>query len=100
MAGVASLNGMLYVVGGFDGKDYLRDVDCYDPLTNSWTSIAALNQSRSAAGVTVMKGRLYALGGFNGQFLSTVEVFDPQLNQWSFIAPMSIPRVHFGVAVV
>ena len=100
MAGVAALNGMLYIMGGFDGKDYLKDVECYDPQTDTWTNVAPLSQSRSATGVTVMKDRLYALGGFNGQFLSSVEVFDPRLNQWSFVAPMSIPRVHFGVAVV
>lgn len=94
------MNGLLYVVGGFDGQNYLRDVECYDPQTNSWMSVTPLQEPRSAASVAGMKDKLYAVGGFNGQFLHTVEVFDPTLNQWSYVSEMSIPRVHFGMAVV
>ena len=97
---MATLNGCLYVIGGFDGNNYLSDVDAYDPLTNSWTSVSPLNDKRSAASIAVMKGRIFALGGFNGQFLSSVEVYDPSINHWSYVRNMSIPRVHFGATVV
>lgn len=97
---MATLCGLLYVIGGFDGTNYLSDVDVYDPLTNCWTSVSPLNETRSAASVAVMKGRIFALGGFNGQFLSSVEVYDPAINQWSYVQDMSIPRVHFGATVV
>ena len=100
VAGVATLGGLLYVIGGFDGNNYLCDVDVYDPQTNSWTSACPLNDQRSATSVAVMKGRIFAIGGFNGQFLSSVEVYDPEINQWSYVCNMSIPRVHFGASVV
>ena len=100
VAGVASLGGHLYVIGGFDGNKYLSDVDVYDPQTNSWTSACPLNEQRSAVSVAAMKGRIFAIGGFNGQFLSSVEVFDPEINQWSYVHNMSIPRVHFGATVL
>lgn len=100
VAGIATLDGLLYVIGGFDGNNCLSDVDVYDPQTNSWTSACPLNDQRSAASVAVMKGRIYAIGGFNGQFLSTVEVYDPNINQWSYVHNMSVPRVHFGATVV
>lgn len=100
VAGVAALNGRLYVIGGFDGRDYLKDVECYDPQTDTWSQIEPLNRPRSAACVTVMKDRLFVLGGFNGQFLDSVEVYDPRVNGWSFVSGMSIPRVHFGAAVI
>jgi N-acetylneuraminic acid mutarotase len=91
---------MLYVIGGFDGFDYLKDVECYNPQTDTWTVIPSLNRARSAASVTVMKERLFVLGGFNGQFLDSVEVFDPKINAWNFVSNMSVPRVHFGVTVI
>lgn len=100
VAGVATLSDLLYVIGGFDGTNYLSDVDVYDPLTNCWASVSPLNETRSAASIAVMKGRIFALGGFNGQFLSSVEVYDPAINQWSYVQNMSIPRVHFGATVV
>ena len=100
VAGVAALDGLLYVIGGFDGNNYLRDVDVYDPQTNSWTPVCPLNDKRSAASVAVMKGRIFAMGGFNDQFMSSVEVYDPTINQWSYVQDMSIPRVHFGATVV
>ena len=100
VAGVTALNGRLYVIGGFDGHDYLKDVECYDPQTNTWTLMQPLNRARSAACVTIMNGRLFVLGGFNGQFLDSVEVFDPLMNGWSFASSLSIPRVHFGAVVI
>lgn len=100
VAGVAVLDGLLYIIGGFDGNNYLQDADVYDPETNSWTSVSPLNDKRSATSVAVMKGRIFAVGGFNGQFLSSVEVYDPTINQWSYVCGMSIPRVHFGATVV
>ena len=100
VAGVAVLDGLLYIIGGFDRNNYLQDADVYDPETNSWTSVSPLSDKRSATSVAVMKGRIFAVGGFNGQFLSSVEVYDPTINQWSYVCGMSIPRVHFGATVV
>lgn len=100
VAGVAALDDRLYVIGGFDGHDYLKDVEYYDPRSNTWSTIQPLNRARSAACVTVMKGRIFVIGGFNGQFLDSVEVFDPRMNGWRFLSAMSIPRVHFGAAVI
>lgn len=32
--GVATLNGKLYVCGGYDGATFLQTVEMYDPLTD------------------------------------------------------------------
>ena len=37
--GVASLNGLLYVVGGDDGSSNLHSVEYYNPATDTWTLI-------------------------------------------------------------
>lgn len=37
--GVCLLGDRLYAVGGYDGQQYLHDVECYDPVTNEWTKV-------------------------------------------------------------
>ena len=34
--GVASLNGKLYVCGGYDGSTFLKSVEVYDPATDKY----------------------------------------------------------------
>ena len=48
--GIASLNRLLYAVGGFDGVERLRCVECYDPDTDQWKFVAPMNSRRSGAG--------------------------------------------------
>jgi len=35
--GVVTFNGLLYVMGGFDGSTRLDSMEIYDPNTNTWT---------------------------------------------------------------
>jgi N-acetylneuraminic acid mutarotase len=37
--GVCLLGDKLYAVGGYDGMQYLSDVECYDPQTNEWSKV-------------------------------------------------------------
>lgn len=47
--GVCLLGDRLYAVGGYDGQQYLHDVECYDPVTNEWTKVASLCTGRAGA---------------------------------------------------
>ena len=38
--GVASLNGLLYVVGGDDGSSNLHSVEYYNPSSDTWSLIS------------------------------------------------------------
>ena len=38
-AGVASVNGLLYVVGGDDGSSNLNSVEYYNPQTDTWIAL-------------------------------------------------------------
>ncbi|KAG5022790.1 hypothetical protein JHK85_019132 [Glycine max] len=40
------LNGAIYATGGFDGNDYLRSAERFDPRDHSWTKIPNMNGSR------------------------------------------------------
>lgn len=46
-AGVAVLEGMLYVAGGNDGTSCLNSVERYNPKTNTWEGVAPMNIRRS-----------------------------------------------------
>lgn len=45
-AGVAVLDGMLYVAGGNDGTSCLNSVERFNPKTNTWEGVAAMNIRR------------------------------------------------------
>ena len=41
----------LYVVGGYDGKNRLSTVECFDPSTNVWSPVASMLIERGFCGV-------------------------------------------------
>ena len=54
----ASVNGKVYVIGGYDGQARLNAVECLDLSAEepAWRSVAPMTQRRGLAGVTVYKG--------------------------------------------
>lgn len=91
-AGVAVMNGRLYVVGGRDGSVCHRSVEAYDPHTNKWTLRAPMNKRRGGVGVGVANGFLYALGGHDTPASNpsvcrteTVERYDPGTDTWTLV---------------
>jgi hypothetical protein len=87
----------LYAIGGATpSEDSLATVDRYDPRTGKWTSIAAMNQTRSVPGATVIghgrDARIAVVGGcefFAGtrvQLRRTTEVFDPVTRHWRLLS--------------
>ncbi len=102
-AGIASLNGILYVIGGFAKSSLsvwqgVSTVYQYNPTTKAWRELAAMPTARGALGVTVYQDRLYAIGGYDGERnTKAVEVFNPQTNSWSSAASLPTPRDHLAV---
>ena len=102
--------GKLYVAGGVKLPDsgfifdVLANLEAYDPVSNSWTTLAPMPTARSAAGAGVVNGILYVIGGAIDSStivsVATVEAYDPATNTWSTRAPMPAPRHQVGVAVV
>jgi len=50
-AGAAVVNGFIYVIGGFDGKDCLNTVEKFDPLTNEWHPAPPMLKARDRVSV-------------------------------------------------
>jgi N-acetylneuraminic acid mutarotase len=100
MVAVRLKDGGVLVVGGSNNDN--RDVegssqasaDVFDPVTETWTSVAPMSTRRShAVGVTLDDGRVLVAGGFNraGEvMLASAEIYDPALDIWSAAASMSM----------
>ncbi|XP_072285026.1 kelch-like protein 28 [Pyxicephalus adspersus] len=114
--GLCTLDQKLYVVGGIatvaggivtqmrQGINYRKhesSVECWDPVTNTWTSVERMNECRSTLGTVVLAGELYALGGYDGQScLQSVEKYIPKAKEWQHVAPMIKTRSCFAGAVL
>ncbi|XP_030922082.1 kelch-like protein 28 [Geospiza fortis] len=133
--GVCVLEQKMYVVGGIathvcQGISYRKhesSVECWDPDTNTWSSLERMFESRSTLGVAVLAGELYALGGYDGQsylrsvekyvpkgkewqgggfihpspaHMNSMERYDPSKNSWETVASMADKRINFGVGVM
>jgi len=84
-AGLEVLNGKIYFIGGQVANDAgikvaTNLVERYDPLTNSWDTIAPLSVARSGCVTAVVNNKIYCIGGVG---LSSVEIYDPQTESWS-----------------
>lgn len=124
----AAFNGQIYVVGGsdfllhfilnlnkiillrYDGSKILQEVDRYDPVTDSWTSLKNMNYGRydyserfvlwficrALASLVVSCGKIFAVGGLSevkplhvlSNSLSSVEMYHPETNSWEMRMPM------------
>ena len=81
---VGVVNGMLYAVGGSGNLGsppaVLATVEAYDPVSDLWTTKAAMPTARAFLGIEVVNGLLYAVGGAGPTSftpLGTVEAYRP-----------------------
>ena len=49
-AGAVTVNRLLFILGGFDGANRLKTVECYYPELNEWRFVAPMHTARSGAG--------------------------------------------------
>jgi hypothetical protein len=92
----ATLDGIIYVVGGFiSNGTHVALVEAYDTVGNSWSTPAALPQALDHAGAAAVNGKIYVVGGYS-VFPSTISAatyeYDPVGNAWTTRAPMPLPR--------
>jgi N-acetylneuraminic acid mutarotase len=104
----ASLNGKIYVVGGFTKSIAFTSalLEEYNPATDTWRERAPMPAGRHHAGIGVVKDRLFVIGGFHHSLLNlwnpttTVYEYDPRSDQWTTRKPMPTARGALAVAVI
>ena len=97
LAGVASQDGMLYVAGGVtaeDRSDSTKRMLRYDPVNDTWTQMADMNNRRHSFDLVSFRGKLIAYGGVAVFFdpvansvveeeTNLTEAYDPATNTWT-----------------
>ena len=112
-ARAAVVNDIIYVFGGYSGKDnlgvnlkYPVHVEAYDPATDTWTRKADMPVSRVEFDLGVDAGRVYLIGGSTGfgagheMRTARVDVYDPTTDTWATVSNMPTRRDGMDVAVV
>uniref|UniRef100_A0A3B3CD05 Si:ch211-63p21.8 n=1 Tax=Oryzias melastigma TaxID=30732 RepID=A0A3B3CD05_ORYME len=101
--GVAVMQGKLYVAGGcyFYAKDDVMKSAYFDPRTDSWMSLADMNEARSNFSMAVHEERLYAIGGDReiNTNTETVEMYNQDTNSW-FVKPLDRSLSGFALSAV
>ena len=102
---LASLNGMIYAIGGQDGNNrVLNTVECYNPKIDNWVFVKPMSEARRAASTGVIDGKLYTAGGYGESIrrpiLDTVECFNPKKNKWQSKNKLRFPRGHANIVAV
>lgn len=92
-----SLDGVMYVIGGFRSAGGNSDVvEAYDIASDTWSTKAPLPQRLDHAGVAAVAGKVYVVGGYanfaQGQISPTTYEYDPNSDQWTTRAPMPLAR--------
>lgn len=81
----AVLSGRLFVIGGRDDRaNCLNSVECYDPSTQEWQTVAAMRRTRANTAACAVNGSIYVFGGHDAESgLSSIERYDPEANSWT-----------------
>ena len=93
----ATLDGVLYVAGGNDGRGPSDQVARLDG--DRWRRLAPLPRGRQAGGLVALDGRLYLVGGVvEGGLASDSQVYEPAADRWSPAPGLPTRREHLGAA--
>lgn len=92
-----AVRGVVYVIEDA-GDPKSVTVRIYDPVGDTWKTVALMSSPRSGGAIGVVGNFLYVAGGFDGNGLTAmVEAYDPVSNAWTTKAPM--PSAKSGAAV-
>lgn len=61
----------LFVIGGWDAKDYLAGVEIFDVRSGTWRGAAAMAAPRAYGAAATVDGSVFTLGGMQSQVHGT-----------------------------
>lgn len=86
-AGAAAVNSKIYVFGGLDEAEVVRDtLQIFDTVAGTWTQGAKLLQPIMQPTVVAFDSKIYVFGGLSspsGAPLNTTYMYNPATNTWA-----------------
>jgi len=79
--GSAVWNDKIYVFGGNNGDGYSNRLYEYDPVTDTWTRLADMPESKQTNG-EIVDGILYVFGGYNDASSTRIDAYNINENSW------------------
>ena len=97
VAVMAGDDGLIYVMGGFDGGDPpLSTVQAYNPAVDAWTNKAPMPWITRGAGVARgLDGIIYVISGYNDTLVApypnAMQAYNATSNSWILKASVPVP---------
>lgn len=101
--GVATVDGQILAIGGFDDTAAFDLVEARRRTgIGTWRDLAPMPTARANHATAAVGGLVYAVGGVNqaDMAVNVVEVFHPRSGRWTTGVPLPRPRVAAGVAAL
>ena len=102
----ASVNGILYVIGGEISPTrvaaqgiFLDTVYAFDPATGAWTRKASMPTARSSGAAAVVDGKIYVAGGRPPRG-HDFAVYDPATDTWTLLPDLPTQRNHLAAVAL
>ena len=99
----ATVNGIVYAIGGRDESGTLRTVEASSNTYFAWLTKAPFPARRLApSGAVVINGKIYVPGGRNANddLTKTLFVYTPATDQWATKAAMPVASAHGAAAAI
>jgi N-acetylneuraminic acid mutarotase len=98
-AGIVSVNGKIYSIGGSMNFTNSQDVYCYDPATNGWAKKTSAPAAYVFGAEAVVNGIVYVIGGSVGT-KTAVYAYNPVADSWTTKTSMPTARDSCAGAVL
>lgn len=87
----------VYSAGGNNGSVTTNNLYRYDPVANSWTSLASLPTAVEEALAVYAEGKIFLFGGMNASVVNNLlQIYTIATDTWSTGAPMPDVRQQMG----
>ncbi|XP_070555189.1 kelch-like protein 24a [Ptychodera flava] len=89
------LNGQIFVVGGYNGKQSMKEVEVYSVEENRWKLIQPMRDAVSCPSVTAYNNRLYVIGGVDESLPGSypaIQCYNVATSNWSIIRTMKVEK--------
>ncbi|XP_077991758.1 kelch-like protein 24 [Glandiceps talaboti] len=91
----ATLNGQIFVAGGYNGKHALKEVECYSIEENRWKLIEPMKEAVSCASSTSVNRKLFVIGGVKdctSESYPSIQCYSIDTHDWTRITTLKVDK--------